>query len=89
MTLFNDKRNLNHLPGNDDYETPLTPSALAKANKRFRQSGVSRSVGTDPVAADARIKSTTKMRRRNTKLGQPDFGTVGEYMEFLNGIQHV
>jgi hypothetical protein len=81
--LFNDRRNTGHLPTEEDYQTPMSPPALAKANKRFRQSGVSRTVGTDPDEAQSRIKSATKMRRK----GELNPQSVGEYLEFLNGVQ--
>lgn len=86
MELFHDRRNTDHLPTSGDYDTPLTPHALAKANQRFRQSGVSKVVGTDPEAANAKVRELTRTRRKNKKMGQPDFGTVGEYLEFLNGM---
>lgn len=80
MELFNDRRPTGHFPTEDDYSVPLDKAGLTRANKRFRQSGISRVVGTDPVAAQDRIKAVTKIRRQGK-----EFGSVGEYLEFLNG----
>lgn len=80
--IFNDRRNLNHLPTDEDYERPLDKAGLTKANKRFRQSGVSRVVGTDTEAACQRIKEVTKKRRHGL-----EFSSVGEYLDFLRGTE--
>lgn len=83
MVQFNDKRNLKHLPTSQDYETPLDRASLVKANKRFRQTGVSRVVGTDQEKAAKIVREVTRDRRKGkVNPGQ----TVGEYLEFLNSV---
>ena len=81
MVAFNDRRNLNHLPSQEDYDTPLTKSTLAKANNRFRQSGVSKAVGTDKEMAATIVSKAMKNRRKGVYSPK----TVGEYLELLNG----
>lgn len=83
MVAFHDKRNQGHLPTAQDYDTPLDRAGLTKANKRFRQSGVSRVVGTDQQEAGRIVSEVTRDRRKGKiNAGQ----TVGEYLEFLNSI---
>jgi hypothetical protein len=79
-----DRRPSGHLPGPDDFETPLTRQALTEANKRFKESGVPLAAGNDPVEAARRIRRATKGRfNLRVREGQ-DFGTVGDYLEYLN-----
>lgn len=80
---FNDRRDLRHLPRPEDYETPLTRTSLAEANRRFRQSGVPRVVHSDREKA-AKIVSTAMTQRRKGVVSPQ---TVGEYLEFLNGME--
>lgn len=83
MVQFNDKRNLGHLPTAQDYETPLDRAGLTRANKRFRQTGISRVVGTDQQEAGRIVNEVTRNRRKG-KINPGN--TVGEYLEFLNSI---
>jgi hypothetical protein len=83
MIEFHDKRNLRHFPVKEDYETPLTRASLTRANQRFRQTGVSRVVGSDREKADRIVKDITRERRKG-KINPGN--TVGEYLEFLNSV---
>lgn len=82
MVDFNDRRDLRHLPKAEDYETPLTKTSLTEANRRFRQSGVPTVVHSDREKAAKMVSTTMKLRRK----GEINPETVGEYLEFLNGI---
>lgn len=83
MVEFHDKRDLRHLPKPEDYEVELTRASLTKANQRFRQTGVSRVVGSDQEKAAKIVNSVTRDRRK----GKINTGnTVGEYLEFLNSV---
>lgn len=83
MVLFHDKRDQSHLPKSEDYDIPLTKTSLVVANKRFRQTGAPRVVGNDKEKAARIVSSVTKDRRKG--IINPG-NTVGEYLEFLNGI---
>jgi hypothetical protein len=82
MDIFHDRRNLGHLPTQDDYEVPLTKTSLAAANRRFRQSGVPRVIHSDRTKAASIVSTTMRLRRKGVVNPQ----TVGEYLEFLNGM---
>ena len=84
MPVFHDRRPRQHLPQPEDYETPLTRTSLAEANKRFRQTGVSSVIGNDTAKADRIIKKAIKERFNERRKGFEDFQTVGAYMEYLN-----
>jgi hypothetical protein len=79
---FHDRRNLRHLPTQEDYETPLTKASLTEANRRFRQSGVPKVIHSDPEKAANIVSTTMRLRRKGAVNPQ----TVGEYLEFLNGM---
>lgn len=82
MVEFHDKRDLRHLPKPEDYEVELTRASLTKANQRFRQTGVSRVVGSDKEKAAKIVNSVMRDRRKGLDTGQ----SVGEYLEFLNSV---
>lgn len=82
MVEFHDKRDLRHLPKPEDYEVELTRASLTKANQRFRQTSVSRVVGSDQEKAAKIVNSVMRERRKGLDTGQ----TVGEYLEFLNSV---
>lgn len=81
---FHDRRNLGHLPTQQDYETPLTKTSLTEANKRFRQSGVPRVVSSDAEKAANIVSITMRLRRKGVVSPQ----SVGEYLELLNGKEN-
>lgn len=83
MELFRDRRPSGHLPKPEDYSTPLSRTALAEANARFRVSGVQRAAGNDSAAADRLIRRATKTRFNARHKGQEDFPDVGSYLEYL------
>lgn len=82
---FRDRRPNGHLPRPEDYETPLSKTSLAEANRRFRASGVSAVIRTDPYSADTIIRRATKARFNSRREAEFDFRTIGEYLEYLNG----
>ena len=83
---FNDKRPRYHLPTDEDYETPLSKASLAKANNRFRQSGVPRVIHNDREKAASIVSAVTRQRFKDRKNSGQDFESIGEYLEFLNAI---
>ncbi len=83
MAEFHDRRP-NALPLPEDFETPLTHTNLIEANRRFRESGVTATVGTDPVLADKLVRKTTKSRFNARRKGQEEFSSVGEYLQYLH-----
>lgn len=83
MDLFNDRRQQSHLPKEEDYSVLLTKATLTEANRRFRQFGVPRVVGTDKEKAAKIVHTAMKQRRKGVVSPQ----TVGEYLEFLNGME--
>lgn len=84
--LFNDRRPLNHLPTDEDYETPLTKARVAGANKRFRSSGVPLVIHSDEEKAARVVRVATRERFKMRKNSGQDQESVGEYLEFLNEI---
>jgi hypothetical protein len=82
---FRDRRP-NALPSAEDYDRPLDRTSLVEANRRFRQAGVSAVVGNDSQAADRVVKKTIKERFNGRRKGFEDFPTVGEYLDYLNGL---
>ena len=70
------------MPDEDDYSVPLTKATLTEANRRFRQFGVPKVVGTDKEQAAKIVNETMKQRRKGVVNPQ----SVGEYLEFLNGM---
>jgi hypothetical protein len=82
---FRDRRP-NAIPRDEDYEQPLTRTSLVEANRRFRQAGVQAVIGKDVAAADRLIKKTIKERFNGRRKGFEDFPTVGDYMDYLNGL---
>lgn len=87
VDYFHDRRKTDHLPRDDDYSTPMEPSAVAEANRRFRESGVPGviRVKNRPFADDI-VSETQKIRHRARRAEGKDFSSVGEYLEFLNSI---
>ena len=88
MDLFRDRRPSGHLPKPEDFSTPLSRTALTKANNRFRQSGVQRAAGNDSEAADRLIHMTAKARFIARHKGQDDFPDVGSYLEYLREVSN-
>lgn len=87
MDYFHDRRNFGHLPTEDDYNAPMDKKNVAEANRRFRTSGVPGVItAKNRGAADNIVRETTKMRNKARKNAGKDFKSVGEYLEFLNGI---
>jgi hypothetical protein len=87
MTEFHDRRNNGHLPQEEDYERALTPHETARANARFRASGMPGVVSNkNRELADTLVENVTRMRREARKKEGKDFRSVGEYLEFLNSI---
>lgn len=92
MIEFNDRRRAEHIPTDEDWETPLTWTSLVEANNRFRQTGVSgRIVGQDKETAEKIIKDVSRnrsyMKRHPEYYGDAPlvYPTVGEYLHVLNG----
>lgn len=83
--LFRDRRT-NAKSRDEDYDIPLTRTTLTDANRRFRQSGVQAVIGHNPGEADRLIKKTIKERFNDRRKGFEDFETVGEYLDYLNGL---
>ena len=79
-----DRRPSGHLPGPDDFETPLTRQALTEANRRFKESGVPLAAGNDPEEAARLIRKATKTRFNSRRRDVGDFDSVGSYLEYLN-----
>jgi hypothetical protein len=87
MLDFHDRRNRGHLPAPDDYEKPLTAYEVARANSRFRASGIPGVVSNkNREMADMLVENVTERRRESRKKEGKDFSSVGEYLEFLNSI---
>lgn len=87
MDLFNDRRRRAHLPTPDDYEKPLTSYEVARANSRFRESGIPGVISNkNRQMADMLVENVTERRREARKKEGKDFQSVGEYLEFLNSI---
>jgi hypothetical protein len=84
--VFRDRRPNGHQPTADDYDQPLTRTSLVEANRRFRQTGVQDVVGHNPGKADRIVKQTIKERFNGRRKGFEDFPTVGDYMDYLNGL---
>lgn len=85
MDTIRDRRPNKHIPTPEDYETPLTRSALLEANKRFRAYGVPGAVpGSNRDKADRIVKDVTRERYKRHKISGQDFESVGEYLEYLN-----
>ena len=84
MVIFHDRRPNRHLPTEEDYQTPLTRTMVTEANKRFRHSGVPRVIRSDPHTADRIVREATKQRFRSRRHSGQDFGSVGEYLDYLN-----
>ena len=84
MDLFRDRRPSGHLPKPEDFSTPLSRTALTKANNRFRQSGVQRAAGNDSVQAETIVRRLTKERFNARHKGAEDFPDVGSYLQYLN-----
>lgn len=81
---IHDRRPNGHLPTPDDFEIPLTRQALIEAHRRFKESGVPLIAGNDSEEAARRIRRATKGRfNLRVREGQ-DFGSVGDYLEYLN-----
>jgi len=81
----NDRR-ANARPSEEDYQTPLSRRALTEANRLFRENGVQAVVGKDSRAADRIVKRTVKERFNGRRKGAGDFSSVGEYLDYLNGL---
>lgn len=87
MDVFHDRRNQDHLPAPEDYEKPLTSYEVARANNRFRASGIPGVVSNkNRQMADMLVESVTERRRDARRKEGKDFHSVGEYLEFLNSI---
>lgn len=87
MEFFHDRRKTDHLPRDEDFETPMEPLAVAEANRRFRESGVPGVIRAQnrPLAADI-VSETQRIRHRARRAEGKDFSSVGEYLEFMNSI---
>lgn len=76
--FYNDRR---PSPFSDDSDRPLDREGLRDANSRLR--------AATPVyrQEDMRVKirTTAVQRHRARKAGEPDFQTVGEYLNFILG----
>lgn len=87
MDNFHDRRNMEHLPTPEDYEKPLTSYEVARANSRFRASGIPGVISNkNRTMADMLVENVTERRRESRRKEQKDFRSVGEYLEFLNSI---
>jgi hypothetical protein len=84
--LFRDRRPDGHLPRAEDYGTPVTRTTLAAANRRFRETGVQLQAGWDREEAGRLIRKTIKDRFNGRRSGWDDFPTVGDYLEYMNGL---
>lgn len=70
-------------PRAEDYETPLTRTGLAEANRKYLQTGVRGRLGVDQNRAREIVRRTTKDRFTARRKGLEDFSSLGEYLEFL------
>lgn len=87
MDIFNDRRKRDHLPKPEDYDKPLTSYEVARANSRFRESGIPGVISNkNRQMADMLVENVTERRRESRKKEGKDFQSVGEYLAFLNSI---
>lgn len=69
----------------EDYERPLTKTALAEANRAFIERGVRGKLGPDEDRAKAIIRQVTKDRFNARRRIGEDLESMGEYIEYLRG----
>lgn len=81
MVEFNDRRP-QVSPDDDDYATPLTRQGVANANARVRAAQPDYRIGD----TDHSLRNLTVQRHRARKAERGDFATVGEYLEFVTGL---
>lgn len=68
-------------PGESDFVTPLTRSAVHEANERIR-------AATPDYHMDrrnTRIDTLAVQRHRSRRSGSGDFDSIGHYLEFMQG----
>lgn len=80
---INDRRPPRPLPTAEDFEKPLTRTAIKAANQKYLQAGVRGRLGTDQGRAREIIRQATKDRFTARREGLGDFSSLGEYLEFL------
>jgi len=78
---FNDRRPSSE-PCDDDYATPVSRATLIDANARVR--------AATPAYRESRqntaISTLAVQRHRSREAGGGDFGSIGEYLEFVRGV---
>jgi hypothetical protein len=83
MDYFNDRRPC-AAPCDDDYATPVHRTSLVDANARVRAATPAYRMSRQNTA----ISTLAVQRHRAREAGAGDFGSVGEYLEFLRGTDY-
>lgn len=81
MDYFNDRR-ASSVPCDDDYDTPVSRGSLVDANARVRAATPAYRMPRQNTA----ISTLAVQRHRSREAGAGDFGSVGEYLEFVTGV---
>jgi hypothetical protein len=82
---FHDRRPERPSARPEDYDRPLTKTALTEANRAFIERGVRGKLGPDEERARAIIRQVTKDRFNARRRVGADLESMGEYIEYLRG----